>query len=58
MFAVQNEHTSEYARHDSDGQHDKRMTPDVAAAKRFPTWAAASEFNQNYDDSFYVVEVS
>lgn len=57
-FAVQCEHTREYARHDSGGQHDKRVTLDAAAAKSFPTWGEASEFNQNFDDSWYVVEIA
>lgn len=53
-YYLQHSNTGMFARNDTDGEHDGRVTADLARAKWFPSFGAASEFNKNFG-SFEVV---
>lgn len=57
MYLLQNQATGQFARHDSTGEHDGRVTDDVADAKEFATWAEASDFSQNFGADFTVCDM-
>lgn len=54
IYVIQNERTGLMARHDTEGQHDGRVTDDVCAAKEFQTHGEANEFNQNFGPEWVV----
>lgn len=52
-YVLRNRETGAFARADSVGQHDGRMTDDVADAKEFDTFGAASDYSQNFGDEWH-----
>ena len=55
-FFLKNERTEHFARHDSDGEHDQRTTPDINLAACFETRGAASAFAQNFGPDWQIEE--
>ena len=58
LYVIQNEKTGLLARHDSEGEHDGRVTDDITIAKEF--WgnrSAAYEFSQNFGPDWSVQAV-
>jgi hypothetical protein len=54
MYVLKNTRTGQFARYDSEGEHDGRTTDDVAQAREFPEWGAASDYSQNFGSDFEV----
>ena len=57
MYLLQDQVTRLFARYDSVGEHDRKVTNDVADAKELPTWAAASEYGQNFGPDWNPIEI-
>ena len=55
MHILQNSTTGLFARFNSRGEHDQLKTDDIADAKGFPTFGAASEYGQNFGDEWHPV---
>lgn len=56
MFYLENKTHGQLAHKDSQGQHDKKITNSVERAKSFNTFGEASDFLQNFNDLWTVVE--
>lgn len=56
-YFLQNEMTELFARHDSQGEHDGKVTQNLEDAKEFQTRAEAYEFAQNFGPHFNIVEI-
>ena len=51
-FTLRNRDTGKFARWDCRGQHDGKFCDEYPDAKKFETFGEASDFGQNFDESW------
>lgn len=57
LLYIRNQTTGKFARHDSVGEHDGKLTEDLSDAKSFEHYRDASDYSQNFGPDFSVVDV-
>lgn len=56
-FVLANRETGLLAAHDCVGEHDGRFTDSLASAKQFQSYGEASDYSQNFDDTWQPEEL-